>query len=92
MWQTVEDLQNSGVQNVAGGNIFDLEYADEIMLINEDEGEAQASLTKLTTVMPSFNIQLAPSKGKAMLQKVQSLNLHFTLLIEALDIAGTSNF
>ncbi|KER19011.1 hypothetical protein T265_12055 [Opisthorchis viverrini] len=40
MRQTVDGFQNFGVQNVAGENFFDVEYADEIIPFSGDEGEA----------------------------------------------------
>ncbi|KER24298.1 hypothetical protein T265_14450, partial [Opisthorchis viverrini] len=53
-------IQNSGVQISAGKNPVNLECADDVIVF-EDQGEAQALLNKLTTVIPSFSIRLVPS-------------------------------
>jgi hypothetical protein len=71
MTRTLEGLQNPGVRIVAGENLVDLEYADDIVLIFEKECEAQVFLDELTKVISSFGMRFAPKKCKVMLQDVQ---------------------
>ena len=86
MRRTLEGLQNPGVQIVAGESLVDLEYADDIALIFEDQSEAQALLNRLTTIIPSFGMRLAPSKCKVMLQNVQSPDISLKIQGESLEI------
>ncbi|KER27378.1 hypothetical protein T265_05554 [Opisthorchis viverrini] len=48
--------------------------------------EAQALLNKLTAIMPSFGMRLAPSKCKVLLQNVPSANVSLTVQGEPLEI------
>ncbi|GAA47359.1 hypothetical protein CLF_100264 [Clonorchis sinensis] len=77
MRRTLESLQNPGVQVVAGKNLVDLEYADEVAMF-EDQGESQASLNRLTTVLSCFGTRLAPSKSFKV-NSHQTCLLHFKL-------------
>ncbi|GAA56694.1 beta-secretase 1, partial [Clonorchis sinensis] len=54
MRRTLERLQNPGVQIASDENLTDLEYADDIVLIFEEEEKAQVFLDELTKVIPSF--------------------------------------
>ena len=72
MKRTLEDLQNPSVQTMAGENLVDLDYADNIVLLFEKE-EAQVVLNRLSGIIPSFGLRFAPSKCKVMLQDVQNL-------------------
>ncbi|KER28249.1 hypothetical protein T265_04852 [Opisthorchis viverrini] len=72
MRRTLDGFQNPGVQIVAGESLVDLEYTDHIALIFEDHSGAQALLNKLTTIIPSFGMHLAPSKCKVVLQNGRS--------------------
>ncbi|KER27400.1 hypothetical protein T265_05572 [Opisthorchis viverrini] len=49
--------------------------SDDIALIFEDQGGAQALLNKLTTVTPPFGTLLSRLKYKAMLQNARSLDV-----------------
>ncbi|GAA56244.1 hypothetical protein CLF_110361 [Clonorchis sinensis] len=49
-------------------SLVGLEHVDKIALIVEDQSKAQALLNRLTTIIPSFDMHLAPSKCKVMLQ------------------------
>ncbi|GAA54232.1 heterogeneous nuclear ribonucleoprotein L, partial [Clonorchis sinensis] len=60
---------------VSGENLVNLEYADDIILIFEDEGGGQTLLNRPITVIPCFGMRLAPSKCKIMLQNVQSTDI-----------------
>ncbi|KER22936.1 hypothetical protein T265_09067 [Opisthorchis viverrini] len=86
MRRTLDGFQNPGVQIVAGESLVDLEYADDIALIFEDLSEAQALLNKLTAIIPSFGMRLAPSKCKVLLQNVPSANISLTVQGEPLEI------
>ncbi|KER32579.1 hypothetical protein T265_01449 [Opisthorchis viverrini] len=74
-------LQSPGVQFVAGANVVDLEYADDIVLIFEDKGEAYALLSELTAIMLSFGMRLSLSNCKVLLQNLLSLNIPLQLKI-----------
>ncbi|KER19905.1 hypothetical protein T265_11429 [Opisthorchis viverrini] len=86
MRRTLEDLENPGVEIVADESLVDLEYADDVTLIFEDQSEARALSNKLTTIILSFGMRLAPSKCKVMLQNVQSPNMSLTIQGESLEI------
>jgi hypothetical protein len=86
MMRALQGLQNPGVRIIAGENLVDLEYADDIVLIFEKEGEAQALLDKLTEVIPSFGMTFAAAKCKVMLQDLQALNTPLMIQGEALEV------
>ncbi|KER32547.1 hypothetical protein T265_01422 [Opisthorchis viverrini] len=92
MRQTLDGFQNPGVQIVAGGSPADLEYADDIALIFEDHSEAQTLLNKLTAIIPSFGMGLAPSTCKVLLQNVPSANISLTIQGELLEIVGNFTY
>ncbi|KER21254.1 hypothetical protein T265_10381 [Opisthorchis viverrini] len=73
MRRTLEGLQNPGVQIASEENLVDLEYADDIVLIFEEEEKAQVFLDELTKVIPSF-AQLR-SNG-SLGDSVYGVNLH----------------
>ncbi|KER23595.1 hypothetical protein T265_08538 [Opisthorchis viverrini] len=56
MRRTLEGLQNPGVQIACEENLVDLEYADDVVLMFEEEEKAQVFLDELTKVIPSFGI------------------------------------
>ncbi|KER21518.1 hypothetical protein T265_15073, partial [Opisthorchis viverrini] len=58
MRRTLEGLQNPGVQIASEENLVDLEYADDIVLMFEEEEKAQVFLDELTKVIPSFEKSL----------------------------------
>ncbi|KER19540.1 hypothetical protein T265_11717 [Opisthorchis viverrini] len=62
------------------------EYADDIVLMFEEEKKAQVFLDELSKVIPSFGMHFAPIKCKVMLVDVQSLNMSFTIQGEALEV------
>ncbi|KER23347.1 LOW QUALITY PROTEIN: hypothetical protein T265_14658 [Opisthorchis viverrini] len=68
--------QTSGrcVQKACEENLVDLEYADGIVLMFEEEEKAQVFLDELTKVIPSFGMHFAPTKCKVMLVDVQLSN------------------
>ncbi|KER20686.1 hypothetical protein T265_10817 [Opisthorchis viverrini] len=74
MRRKLEGLQNPGVQIASEENLVDLEYADDIVLMFEEEEKAQVFLDELTKVIPSFDMHFAPTKCKVKLVDVQSLN------------------
>ncbi|KER27582.1 hypothetical protein T265_05399 [Opisthorchis viverrini] len=88
----MDGFQNTGVQIVAGESLVDLEYADDIALIFEDQSEAQALLNKLTAIMPSFGRRLAYSKSKVFLQSVPSANISLTIQGEPLEIVESFTY
>ncbi|GAA31003.2 pre-mRNA-splicing factor CWC22 [Clonorchis sinensis] len=63
MRQTLEGLQNPGVQIAYDENLVDLEYADDVVLIFEEE-KAQVFLDELTKVIPSFAAEVVNIYGK----------------------------
>ncbi|GAA55085.1 reticulon/nogo [Clonorchis sinensis] len=75
MRRTLGGLQKPVVQIVEDENLVDLDYADAIALIFEDQGETQALLSRLTTVILSFGMRLTRSKCKVKLENVQSMNM-----------------
>ncbi|KER28918.1 LOW QUALITY PROTEIN: hypothetical protein T265_13500 [Opisthorchis viverrini] len=79
MRRTLDHLQNASIQTVAGENIVNLKCANDITLIFEDQSEAKVLLNRLTTIIPSFVMRLAPSKCKVMLQNVQSAKISLTI-------------
>ncbi|KER34252.1 hypothetical protein T265_00103 [Opisthorchis viverrini] len=86
MRRTLEGLQNPGVQIASEENLVDLEYADDIVLMFEEEEKAQVFLDELTKVIPSFGMHFAPTKCKVMLADVQSLNTPLTTQGEVLEV------
>ncbi|GAA53854.1 hypothetical protein CLF_111318, partial [Clonorchis sinensis] len=60
--------QNHSVLLIAEENLVDLNYADEVLPIFEDQGQAKALLNKLTTNVSSLSICHASTKCKLMLQ------------------------
>ncbi|KER20357.1 hypothetical protein T265_11075 [Opisthorchis viverrini] len=60
--RTPEGLRNPGVRIASEENLVDLEYADDILLMFEEEKKAQVFLDELTKVIPSFDIHFAPTK------------------------------
>ncbi|KER20934.1 hypothetical protein T265_15202 [Opisthorchis viverrini] len=62
----------------------DLELADDIVLICEEE-KAQVFLDELTKVITSSGIRFAPTKVKVILVDMQSLNTQPTIQGEALE-------
>ncbi|KER31502.1 hypothetical protein T265_02272 [Opisthorchis viverrini] len=86
MRRTLECLQNPGVQIACEENLVYLEYADDIVLMFEEEEKAQVFLDELTKVIPSFGLHFAPTKCKVMLVDVQSLNTPLTIQGEALEV------
>ncbi|KER25635.1 hypothetical protein T265_06926 [Opisthorchis viverrini] len=85
--RTLDSLQNPSVRIVASESHISLEYADDIVLIFEDQSEAQALLNRLTITIPSFGMHLVPSKCKATLQNVQSANMSIRMQGESLGVA-----
>ncbi|KER19493.1 hypothetical protein T265_11753 [Opisthorchis viverrini] len=85
MRRTLEGLQNPGVRIACEENLVDLEYADDIVLMFEEEEKAQVFLDELTKVIPSFGMHFAPTKCKVMLVDVQSLNTPLTIQGETLE-------
>ncbi|GAA56585.1 forkhead box protein L1 [Clonorchis sinensis] len=84
--RTLEGLQNPGVQIASDENVVDLEYADDIVVIFEQEEKAQGFLDELTKVIPSFGMHFAPKKCKVMLLDMQSLNTPLTIQGEVLEV------
>ncbi|KER29204.1 hypothetical protein T265_13425, partial [Opisthorchis viverrini] len=54
MRRTLDGLQNPGVEIVCDEYLVVLEYADDIVLMFEEEEKAQVFLDELTKVIPSF--------------------------------------
>ncbi|KAG5454766.1 hypothetical protein CSKR_104370 [Clonorchis sinensis] len=77
MRRTLEGLQNPDVQITANGNLVDLEYAGDIVLVFEEK--AQVFLDELTKVIPSFRMYFAPTEFEIMLVDIQSLNPPLTI-------------
>ncbi|KER28427.1 hypothetical protein T265_04738 [Opisthorchis viverrini] len=77
MRRTLGCLQSTGVRIVASEDRVDLEYADDIAFIFEDQ--AQSLLNRLTTIIPSFGMRLAPSMCKVLLPNAQYLSISFTI-------------
>jgi hypothetical protein len=86
MKQTLEGLQNPGVQISTGEYFVDLEYADDIVLIFEKVEEAQVFIDELTRVIPSFGMRFAPAKCKVMLQDTQTPTAPLTIQGETLEV------
>ncbi|GAA52111.1 hypothetical protein CLF_107359 [Clonorchis sinensis] len=56
----------------------DVDYADDIVFIFEDEAGARSALNKLTPILPPFGMRLGLTTYKATLQNVQSLYMSLT--------------
>ncbi|KER19717.1 hypothetical protein T265_11586 [Opisthorchis viverrini] len=82
MRRTLDCLQNPAYEE----NHLDLEYADDIVLMFEEEEKAQVFLDALTKVISSFGIHFAPTKCKVMPVDVQSLNTPLTIQGEVLEV------
>ncbi|KER27847.1 hypothetical protein T265_05202 [Opisthorchis viverrini] len=67
-------------------NLADLEYADDIVLVFEEDEKAHVFLDELTEVIPSFRMHFAPTKCKVMLVDVQPLNTPLTIQGEAPEV------
>ena len=65
---TIGGSNCSGVHLTTEGNLVDLEYADDIVLLFEHQHEAQECLYRLSETIQSFGMCLAPSKCKVRLQ------------------------
>ncbi|GAA52793.1 hypothetical protein CLF_108818 [Clonorchis sinensis] len=75
-----------GLQNPYGENLADLEKADEIVLVFEEEQKVQVFLEQLTKFIPSFGMHAAPTKCKAIFGDMQSLNTPIAIQGEALEV------
>ena len=53
MKRALENLQNPGVHIMAGENLVYLDYADDIVLLFEEEEEAQMVLNRQAGIIPS---------------------------------------
>ncbi|GAA53681.1 zinc finger protein 341 [Clonorchis sinensis] len=86
MRRTLEGLQNPGIQIACDENLVNLEYADDIVLVLEEEEKAQVFLDELAKVIPSFVMHFAPKKRKIMPLDMQSLNMPLTIQKEVLEV------
>ena len=86
MIRALEGLHNPGVHFINGENIVDLEYADDIVLLFEQQAESQAFLDRLAEVVKLFGMRFAPEKCKVLLQDVDALTSPLILQGEQLDI------
>ena len=68
MKRALEDLENPGVQLAQNENLVDLEYADDVVLIFDNQVEAQECLNRLSITVPAFGMRFAPTKCQVMLQ------------------------
>ena len=59
---------HSGVELLPGGTVYDLEYADDVVLLSEDPGSLQDLLCSLDKSAAMFRMRFAPPKCKVMLQ------------------------
>ena len=84
--RTLEDLLNPGVQTTAGGNLVGLDYADNTVLLFENEEEAQVVLNKLAGIILSLDMCFESSKCKVMLQDVQNLSVPLPIQGETLEV------
>ena len=57
---------DSGVEIIPGGMVFDLEYADEVVLLNQNLGSLYDLLYSLDKFAPVDGVRFAPSKCKMM--------------------------
>ncbi|GAA49241.1 serine/threonine protein kinase, partial [Clonorchis sinensis] len=80
MRRTLEGLQNPGVQIACDENLVDLQYADDVVLLYEEE-KAQVFSDELTKVVPSFGIQFAPQSRpwyeQILLDLIITVNAYF---------------
>ncbi|GAA52406.1 protein kinase [Clonorchis sinensis] len=60
--ETLSREQQAGFRPASDENLVDLEYADDIVLIFEEEEKAQVFLDELTKVIPSFAYRLYLSR------------------------------
>ncbi|GAA52763.1 hypothetical protein CLF_108775 [Clonorchis sinensis] len=74
MRQTLEDLQNPGVQVASDDILVDLECADDVVLVFEEEEKAQLFLDELTRVIPSFDMPFALTKYEILLLDIRCLS------------------
>ena len=85
MIRALDGLQNPGVHFFNGENLVDLEYADDIVLLFENEAEGQVFLDRLADVVKLYGMRFAPEKCKVLLQDIQALNTPLVLQGKALD-------
>ncbi|GAA56056.1 F8A1-like protein [Clonorchis sinensis] len=79
MRRMLEGLQNLGVQIASDENLVELEYADDIVLIFEEE-KAQVFLDELTKVTPSFETLSHPNLSRRI-HELPLTNVVFTKYI-----------
>ncbi|GAA49056.1 dynein-1-alpha heavy chain flagellar inner arm I1 complex [Clonorchis sinensis] len=60
-WVAIRDDHKTADGIACEENLVDLEHADDIVLIFEEEEKAQGSLDELTKVIPSFGMHFAPT-------------------------------
>ena len=86
MIRALDGLQNPGVHFISGENIFDLEYADDIVLLFEKETEGHIFLNKLADVVSLFGMRFAPEKCKVLMQDVEALTTPLVVHPEELKV------
>ncbi|KER20643.1 hypothetical protein T265_15265, partial [Opisthorchis viverrini] len=86
MRRTLEGLQNPGVQIASEENLVDLEYADDIVLVFEEQEKAQVFLDELTKDILSFGMHFATTKYEVMLLDMQSPSVPLKIHGEPLEV------
>ncbi|VDO69614.1 unnamed protein product [Schistosoma margrebowiei] len=65
---TLSSSKFPGVELLPGDSLFDIEYADDIVLFGEDADKMQSLLTTLSNNASMFGMRFSPSKCKMLLQ------------------------
>ena len=83
------DGGSGGVDLLPGERLFDLEYADDIVLLCDSIQAAQITLNQLAISVCKYGMCFAPSKCKVLLQDWQEPVPVLTLAGEPLEVVGS---
>ncbi|VDP95639.1 unnamed protein product [Echinostoma caproni] len=67
METALSSCENSSIDLLPGSRLFDLEYADDVVLPSEDSGKFWAFLDGLSASVSMFGMRFAPLKCKMLL-------------------------
>lgn len=85
MQKALIGLRNDGVELLPGGRVFDLEYADDIVLVANSSQDMQRALDRLAIEVVRYGLRFAPSKCKILLQDWQGVAPVITLCGDTLE-------
>ena len=90
MIRALNGLQNPSVHFFNGENLVDLEYADDIVLLFENEAEGQVFLDRLADFVELYGMRFAPEKCKVLLQDIEAL--HTPLVFQGTTLDTVEHF